>query len=208
MRFRLIPREEKFYADFIALADELRVGARLLEEMLAADTPRLGQGGRDQGGRAPVRLPDPRDHPAPEPHVRHAARPRGHPRARAVARRRHGRHRRVGGRHPALPHRPTCGTARASWRGSSPALAEQVRNGARRARADEAASTSSAVEINRLENEADRDPRGGACAACSTRRRDPIAVIKWKEMLDLLEDATDRCEDVANVLEGVVVKHG
>ena len=33
-------------------------------------------------------------------------------------------------------------------------------------------------------------------------------VMKWKETLDFLEDATDRCEDVANVLEGVMVKHG
>ena len=37
--------------------------------------------------------------------------------------------------------------------------------------------------------------------------RDPIQIIKWKEILDFLEAATDRCEDVANVLEGVVVKH-
>ena len=37
------------------------------------------------------------------------------------------------------------------------------------------------------------------------RSRSPI--IKWKEILDFLEEATDRCEDVANVLEGVVVKH-
>ena len=37
---------------------------------------------------------------------------------------------------------------------------------------------------------------------------DPIVVMKWKEALDFLEDATDRCEDVANVLEGVVVKYG
>jgi len=35
-----------------------------------------------------------------------------------------------------------------------------------------------------------------------------MVVIKWKETLDFLEAATDRCEDVANVLEGVVVKHG
>ncbi|MCK7523779.1 MAG: hypothetical protein MZV64_42235 [Ignavibacteriales bacterium] len=34
-----------------------------------------------QGARAPLRLPDPRDHPAAAPHVRHAHRPRGHPRA-------------------------------------------------------------------------------------------------------------------------------
>ena len=39
------------------------------------------------------------------------------------------------------------------------------------------------------------------------QERDPIQIIKWKEILDFLEVATDRCEDVANVLEGVVVKH-
>src|SRR5690349_22580989 len=39
MPFRLIPREEKFYTDFQALADELKRGARLLEEMVAPDHP-------------------------------------------------------------------------------------------------------------------------------------------------------------------------
>ena len=39
MAFRLIPREEKFFADFLAMADELQKGARLLEEMLAAEKP-------------------------------------------------------------------------------------------------------------------------------------------------------------------------
>ena len=39
MAFRLIPREEKFYGDFKALADELQRGAKLLEEMLASDHP-------------------------------------------------------------------------------------------------------------------------------------------------------------------------
>ena len=38
--------------------------------------------------------------------------------------------------------------------------------------------------------------------------RDPITVMKWKETLDFLENATDRCEDAANVREGVMVKHG
>ena len=37
---------------------------------------------------------------------------------------------------------------------------------------------------------------------------DPITVMKWKETLDFLESATDRCEDAANVLEGVMVKGG
>lgn len=63
-----------------------------------------------------------------------------------------------------------------------------------------------AVEINRLENEADRAHQG-AVRRLFEEERDPIAIMKWKEILDFLEEATDRCEDVANVLEGVVVKH-
>ena len=63
------------------------------------------------------------------------------------------------------------------------------------------------IEINRLENEADRIHQG-AVRLLFQEERDPIVIIKWKEVLDFLEEATDRCEDVANVLEGVVVKHG
>ena len=63
-----------------------------------------------------------------------------------------------------------------------------------------------AVEINRLENEADRAHQASV-RRLFEEERDPIAVIKWKEILDFLEDATDRCEDVANVLEGVVLKY-
>src|SRR6185369_11359571 len=64
-----------------------------------------------------------------------------------------------------------------------------------------------AVEINRLENEADRIHQE-AVKRLFDDERDPLLVIKWKEALDFLEDATDRCGDVANVLEGVMVKHG
>ena len=64
-----------------------------------------------------------------------------------------------------------------------------------------------AVEINRLENEADRIHQQ-AVSRLFDDERDPIMVMKWKETLDFLEAATDRCEDVANVLEGVMVKHG
>ena len=39
MAFRLIPREERFYDDFVALARQIRRGAGLLEEMLAPDRP-------------------------------------------------------------------------------------------------------------------------------------------------------------------------
>ena len=64
-----------------------------------------------------------------------------------------------------------------------------------------------AVEINRLENEADRAYQE-AIRSLFDNETDPIKIIKWKELLDMLEVVTDKCEDVANVIEGVVVKHG
>jgi predicted phosphate transport protein (TIGR00153 family) len=64
-----------------------------------------------------------------------------------------------------------------------------------------------AVEINRLENEADRAYQD-AIRKLFDGERDPIVIIKWKELFDVLEQITDACEDVANVIEGVVVKHG
>jgi predicted phosphate transport protein (TIGR00153 family) len=64
-----------------------------------------------------------------------------------------------------------------------------------------------AVEINRLENEADRIYHD-VMRQLFERETDPITLIKWKEMYDMLEVITDRCEDAANVIEGVVVKHG
>jgi predicted phosphate transport protein (TIGR00153 family) len=62
------------------------------------------------------------------------------------------------------------------------------------------------VEINRLENEADVQLRA-AIAKLFREAKDPIFVIKWKEIYELLETATDRCEDVANIIEGVVLEN-
>jgi len=64
-----------------------------------------------------------------------------------------------------------------------------------------------AVEINRLENEADR-AYAVAIAALFDNETDPVTIIKWKEIFEALEFITDCCEDVANVIESVVVKHG
>jgi len=64
-----------------------------------------------------------------------------------------------------------------------------------------------AVEINRLENEADRVYKEAVRGLFETET-DPIQIMKWKEMYDNLESITDACEDVANVIEGIVVKHG
>jgi len=62
------------------------------------------------------------------------------------------------------------------------------------------------IEINRLENVADTILRG-ALARLFREEKDPIAVIKWKEIYETLESATDRCEDVANIIEGVVLEN-
>lgn len=63
----------------------------------------------------------------------------------------------------------------------------------------------SCVEINRLENEADRIARG-ALATLFEKEKDPINLIKMKELIEVLETATDKAEDAANVLESVVLK--
>ncbi|MBI4267808.1 MAG: DUF47 domain-containing protein [Chloroflexi bacterium] len=62
------------------------------------------------------------------------------------------------------------------------------------------------IEINRLENEADVIYRA-AMAELFTDSTDMAHVIKWREIYEYLESATDRCEDVSNVLEGVVLKN-
>jgi uncharacterized protein len=62
------------------------------------------------------------------------------------------------------------------------------------------------VEINRLENDADRVYRS-AMAELFDDSSDIPLIIKWREIYDYLETATDRCEDVANVLEGVALKY-
>jgi len=62
------------------------------------------------------------------------------------------------------------------------------------------------VEINRLENMADRVFRS-AMAELFEDTTDITQIIKWREIYEHMESATDRCEDVANVLEGVALKH-
>jgi len=62
------------------------------------------------------------------------------------------------------------------------------------------------VELNRLENEADRILRQ-ALGELFGDSVDTLEIIKWREIYEYMETATDRCEDVANVLEGVALKH-
>ncbi|MBS1817884.1 MAG: DUF47 domain-containing protein [Acidobacteria bacterium] len=205
MAFRLIPREEKFYADFQALADEIQRGALQLEEMLAPESPVWTKAEEikeiehkcdflthdiisrlNRTFVTPIDREDIHELAKSLDDVMDAID------AVATLVRLYKLDRiRFGARELAK-------TITESTKQIRLALdALERRKGV----------TTHAVEINRLENEADRIHQE-AVMRLFEDEQNPIAVLKWKETLDLLEHATDRCEDVANVLEGVVVKHG
>jgi predicted phosphate transport protein (TIGR00153 family) len=62
------------------------------------------------------------------------------------------------------------------------------------------------VEIHRLENEGD-DIYHAAIAELFHESHDALTVLKWKEVYEKLEAAVDRCENVANIIESVIIKH-
>jgi predicted phosphate transport protein (TIGR00153 family) len=202
---RFIPREEKFYQDFQALADELQRGAMLLEQMLAPERPIWDKA--DEIKEVEHKC-DFLTHEIIQRLNRTFVTPLDREDIHALAR--------------------SLDDVMDSIDASAAVVRlyrlENVRVGARELAQIITASTrqvrlaldaleqnkgliTHAVEINRLENEADRAHQH-ALSRLFDDERDPILVIKWKETLDFLEDATDRCEDVANVLEGVMVKHG
>ena len=61
------------------------------------------------------------------------------------------------------------------------------------------------IEVHRLENEGDQLARK-AIADLFSGGGHPLEVIKWKELYETMEEVTDRCEDVVNVIEGIVLK--
>jgi hypothetical protein len=205
MAFRLIPREEKFYTDFQAFGDELMRGGRLLEEMLATEQPAWAKA--DEIKQVEHKC-DLLTHEIIQRLNRTFVTPLDREDIHALAR--------------SLDDVMDAIDA-------SAALVrlyrlDPVRFGARELARIVTASTDQvrlaltaleknkglmthATEINRLENEADKLHQD-AVSRLFNEERDPLLVMKWKETLDFLEDATDRCEDVANVLEGVMVKHG
>jgi uncharacterized protein Yka (UPF0111/DUF47 family) len=62
------------------------------------------------------------------------------------------------------------------------------------------------IEINRYENESDRLCRT-LIAQLFDEETDSVQIIKWKEIFEVIETAVDKCEDVANVIEGVILKN-
>jgi predicted phosphate transport protein (TIGR00153 family) len=202
---RLIPREEKFYSDFQSLADELHHGAELLEQMLAPDRPAWGKA---EEIKEVEHKCDFLTHEIIQRLNRTFVTPLDREDIHALAKS-------LDDVMDAIDASATLiklyrlDTVRFGARELAQiitASTRQVRLALDAMEKQKGVSTHS-VEINRLENEADRTHQE-AVSRLFDDERDPLTVMKWKETLDFLEDATDRCEDVANVLEGVVVKHG
>lgn len=73
-----------------------------------------------------------------------------------------------------------------------------------------AAILEASVEVNRLENEADEIYRTALSQLFNPEPGSSVntlEILKWREIFDYLENATDACEDVANVLEGIVLEY-
>jgi len=202
--FRLIPREARFFDDFVAMAEQIKLAAGMLEDMLAPEKP----------------IWDKADQIKEVEHkcdfLTHEIIQRLH-RTFVTPLDREDIHNLARSLDDVMDAIDACAAVVRLY------SIERVRPDARelvriiKASADEMVKAlkalerrqgvaEPAVEINRLENEADRIHQA-AVRRLFQEERDPIEIMKWKEIFDFLEDATDRCEDVANTVEGVVVKH-
>ena len=204
MAFRLIPREERFYDDFVAMAEQIRRGAKLLSEMLAPERPIWDKA--DEIKEVEHQC-DTLTHQIIQRLNRTFVTPLDREDIFGLAR----------SLDDVMDAIDDCAAIVRLYQ------IERVRPDARllaaiinssvdqvvkalKALEKRVGVSEPTVEINRLENEADRAHQA-AVRSLFEEERDPVAIIKWKEILDFLEEATDRCEDVANVLEGVLVKH-
>lgn len=204
-RFSLIPREEKFYDDFIAMTDHVRAGARLLSEMFSSDSPQHGKADEikevehkgdfltheiiqrvNQTFIAPIDREDIHLLAQALDSVLDAIDD-----AAVLVPLYRIDHLRFGARELANVIEEQ---------------AEQLRF-AIDALARRGPVLERTVEVKRLEHEAD-EIHLRAIQLLFDEERDPIQLIKWKGILDFLEAASDRCEDVVNLVENVVVKNG
>jgi predicted phosphate transport protein (TIGR00153 family) len=204
MAFRLIPREEKFFDDFVEMADEIRKGAVLLAEMLEPEHPVWEKA---QAIKVVEHRCDEISHDVLQRLHRTFVTPIDrediHELARALddviddidASADMLRLYRI------VTVRPA---ARELSRHIVEACNEMHRGVA--ALAKSKGVIEAVREISNIENKADGAYTTGV-GTLFEEEKDPIQVIKWKEILDMLEGATDRCKDVAKVLEAINVKH-
>jgi predicted phosphate transport protein (TIGR00153 family) len=204
MAFRLIPREERFFDDFVQLAEQIRRGAALLEEMLAPVHPIWDKA--DEIKEVEHKC-DHITHQIIQRLHRTFVTPLDREDIHTLARTLDDVMDAIDAS-AAVVRLYQIEVVRPDARELARLVAistEQVVK-AMKALERRTGVTETAVEINRLENESDRVHQS-AVKRLFEEEHDPIVIMKWKEILDFLEVASDRCEDVANVLEGVVVKH-
>ena len=205
MRLRLIPREERFFADFVVLSERIVSAAKLLDRMLASNPPAWDMA---------LQIRE----------IEHECDAVAHQIIQRLNRTfvtpfdREDIHALASSLDDVMDAIDAAAAVIRLYK------IQQVRSGARRLveivcdAVDLIAEGMAALErrdgvlelsarISQLEHEADRAHQD-AIVGLFDQERDPIAVIKWKEIYDFLEAAMDRCEDVANVLESVMVKHG
>ena len=204
MAFRLIPKEEKFFEDFVAMAEQIHKGSLLLEQMLAPDQPLWDKADEIKEVEHKCdfltheviqRLHKTFVTPLDREDIHSLARSLDDvmdaiDATAAIVR-----------LYQITVVRTEARELGRIIKGSADQIVKALKALERRRGVAEPA-----VEINRLENEADRMHQV-AVRRLFEEERDPVQIMKWKEILDFLEDATDRCEDVANVLETVLVKY-
>jgi predicted phosphate transport protein (TIGR00153 family) len=203
-RFGFLPRKEDFYASFVALAVQLRAGGGLLEEMLARD-PVVWD--KAEEIKELEHKCDTLTHPIIQRLNTTFVTPIDREDIHALAKSLDDVMDAIDASAKVI-RLYKIGTVRYGARELAHVVSvsvDQVRL-ALEALEKKTGVAQRAVEINRLENEADRIHEE-ALRRLFDEERDPIMIIKWKEILDFLEEATDCCEDVANLLEGVVVKN-
>ncbi len=203
-RFRLIPSDVHFFDDFIELADQIRTGAKTLRQMLAPDPLDVTKA---EDIKEIEHACDQRTHRIMERLNKTFVTPLDREDIHALA----------------ISLDDVMDAIDAAAAVTRLYKITHVRPGARRLveiivesteRIHEALTALEkrhgvlelAARVNQLEREADRVHQD-CIVALFDEERDPITVIKWKEIFDFLEAATDRCEDVGNLLEGVIVKH-
>ena len=204
MAFRLIPREEKFFGDFLSMADELQKGAQLLEEMLAAEHPiwdkadeikevehkcdfltheiiqRLNRTfvtplDRDDMYRLITVIDDVCDY------IDEAADNIDAYEVQEI---------------PAKAREQADVIYRAASRlHEAVELLEGFKD-----------STEQLFALRELEDEGDQLQRE-AIAELFRAEQDPLVIIRWKDIHQQLEDAVDACENAADVLEAILVKN-
>jgi predicted phosphate transport protein (TIGR00153 family) len=204
-KFRLIPREEKFYDDFISMADQVKAGAMLLAEMFAGDKPIAAKA---QEIKEVEHKCDFMTHEIIQRLNKTFVTPIDREDIHSLATRIDDVMDAIDMAAGLVPLYRIDRT-RFGAKELTKLIIEQigVLRQALVALEKRSGVLDRTVEINRLENEADKVYKD-ALGRLFDEERDPITVIKWKEILSLLEQATDRCEDVGNLLENVVVKHG